>query len=137
MASHLLLIASFLALAPSASSTRENPVSKVVQLLGELEAKVTKAGGAEDKAYKEFTEWCEDAARNAGFQIKTSTSEKEDLEATISKAVADSGAAVTRIEELAASIATGEADLHAATTVREKEHSDFAAGETELVSAID
>merc|ERR1719261_1157343 len=108
MASHLLLIASFLALAPSASSTRENPVGKVVQLLGELEKKVTKAGEAEDKAYKEFTEWCEDASRNAGFQIKTSSAQKEDLEATIAKADADAGAAVTRIEELAAAIAAGE-----------------------------
>merc|ERR1719261_1266140 len=137
MASHLLLIASFLALAPSASSTRENPVSKVVQLLGELEAKVTKAGGAEDKAYKEFTEWCEDAARNAGFQIKTSTAEKEDLEATIAKAVADADAAATRIEELAAAIASGDADLKAATEVRAKEQGEFAASEAELVSAID
>merc|ERR1719161_972536 len=110
MVSHVLVITAFLALAPLASATRENPVGKVVQLLGELETKVTKAGEAEDKAYKEFTEWCEDASRNAGFQIKTSTAEKEDLEATIAKATADTDAAVTRIEELAAAIASGEAD---------------------------
>merc|ERR1719261_1812268 len=121
MASHLLLIASFLALAPPAAATYENPVGKVIQLLGELEAKITKAGEAEDKAYKEFTEWCEDASRNAGFQIKTSSAQKEDLEATIAKADADAGAAATRIEELAAAIAAGEADLKAATEVRAKE----------------
>jgi len=40
-----------------------NPIQKVVQLLSELEAKIMKEGEMEEKAYKEFFEWCDDAAK--------------------------------------------------------------------------
>mmetsp|Transcript_111732 Transcript_111732/g.271430 ORF Transcript_111732/g.271430 Transcript_111732/m.271430 type:complete len:749 (+) Transcript_111732:2-2248(+) len=119
------------------SRAATNPLGKVLQLMDGLAAKVTKEGEAEAKAYKEFFAWCDDAAKNKQFEIKTATSQQEQLEATITKETADSEAASVKIEELAASISASDADLANATTIREREAKDFAASEAELVDTID
>merc|ERR1719160_1274269 len=101
------------------------PVSKVVQLLADLEAKITKEGEVEEKTFKEYMEWCDDGHKDKGFEIKTAKSEIEDLTATIGKATSDIEAAKTRIEELSASISQDEADLKAASAIRAKESAEF------------
>jgi len=123
--------------AVTAAKASENPLGQVVSLLDSLAAKITKEGEAEEKAFKAFTEWCDDVARNKDFEIKTATDKKGKLEAAISKATADAEAAGAKIEDLAASIAADEADLKSATSVRSKEASDFMASEAELVDVID
>jgi chromosome segregation ATPase len=114
-----------------------SPLQKVLQLLDSLEAKIHQQGEAEDKAYEEFTDWCREAAQDAGFALKTATMEKEDLTAQIASNVASAEAAITGIEETAKAIASSEADLKAAASIREKEKSEFLAAELELMDAID
>jgi len=125
----------FAAVASHGAAT--NPLSSVISLLGELEAKIKAEGEVEEKAYKEFTEWCDDAARNKEYEVKTATANKEKLTAAISKAAGDIEAASGKIEELAAGIATDEADLKSATQIRKKELADFKASEAELMESID
>merc|ERR1719261_108711 len=105
-------------LVASASAEQVNPLQKVVQLLSDLESKIMKEGEAEEKAYKDFFEWCDDAAKNKQFEIKTATAKKEKLEAAIQEAASNIDAAKETIEELATQIATDEADLKAATEIR-------------------
>jgi hypothetical protein len=123
--------------ASCASAATTNPLSTVLGLMDELAAKITAEGKAEAKAYKEYVEWCDNAAANVKNDIKTSASKKEQLEATIAKATDDSSSASSQVEDLAASISADESELREATTVREKEGSDFAASEAELVESID
>merc|ERR1719364_641519 len=85
-----------------------NPMEKVIELISSLEAKLMKEGEMAEKAYKEFFEWCDDAAKNTQFEIKTATAEKEKLEATIAKATSDIEDASEQIDELATSIATND-----------------------------
>jgi chromosome segregation ATPase len=106
-----------LAVAPAAAQT--NPLSKVIQLMDDLFAKVVKEGEAEDLAFREYTNWCDDAASNKRFEIKTGESKKDELEASIGKLTSDIGTADTEIEKLAASIATSTKDLNDATVIRE------------------
>merc|ERR1719159_377567 len=120
-----------------ASAREANPLQKVLQLLDSLEAKIKKQGEAEDKAYEEFTDWCKEAAQDAGFAIKTATADKDDMSAQIASNLATAEAATTGIEETAKALATSEADLKAAATIREKEKSEFLAAELELMDAID
>jgi len=61
------------ALLTSTAAEQVNPLQKVIQLLSALEAKILKEGEAEVKAYKDFFEWCDDAAKNKHFEIKTAT----------------------------------------------------------------
>jgi len=104
-----------------ASAENTNPLAKVIELLDGLKAKVTAEGEAEAKAYKEFFAWCDDAAANKGFEIKTATSKKEELTATIEKATSDISEGTSKIEELAGSIAKAESEVADATAIRDKE----------------
>merc|ERR1719476_345527 len=119
-----------LLLAASAQATDVTPVSKVVSLLSDLQAKILSEGKEAQKTYSEFAEWCEERSKDLGFEIKTGNAEAEELSATIAKETATSGSLNAKIEELAAEIATDEADLKAATWIRNKEAGDFAAEES-------
>jgi len=114
-----------------------NPLSKVIDLLKDLSAKVTADGEAEAKAYKEYFEWCDDAAANTKYAIETATKKKAKLEAKIAQLGADIETGAAKIEDLAAAIATNEADLKAATAIRAKEAAAFGKAEAELMSTID
>jgi len=131
----VLLCALVLAGATAASAV--NPLSKTIDLLDSLSAKITAQGEAEAKAYKEYVEWCDDASSNLKYEIKTGASKQEELGATIQKATADIGSGDDKIEDLAASISADEKELKEATAVRAKEQADFASSEAELVDAID
>jgi len=120
-----------------ASAENTNPLAKVIELLDGLKAKVTAEGEAEAKAYKDFFAWCDDAAANSGFEIKTATAKKEELTATIEKATSDISEGSSKIEELAASIAKAEAEVAEATAIRGKEKGEFSAAEAELVDTVD
>merc|ERR1719181_2062440 len=86
-------------LAGPVSASNMDPIAKVLMMLEDLQVKVKKAGEAEDKAFKEFFDWCDDAASDAKHSIKDSTKAKEKAEATISKMTADIEDADTSIAE--------------------------------------
>ena len=132
----VLLVASAAPLA-RADDASSNPLGKVLELIDDLAAKVTKEGEAEEKAYGEYVEWCDDAATNTQFEIKTATSLKDKLSSTIDKATGDIEVCVGEIESLSSSIATDEAELKDAKAIRDKESADFMAGEKELMETID
>jgi len=125
------------AAAHAAAAADTNPMAKVIELMDDCAAKVTKDGDAEAKAYKEFFEWCDDASKNTQFEIKTYTSDKEKLEATIGETTATIETASSKIEELAAAIASDEKELAEATAIREKELAEFSKSEAELVDTVD
>jgi len=138
MKSAMLCAVIFAALpAALASQTDVNPLSKTIQLLDSLSAKITAQGQAEEKAYKEYVAWCDDASSNLKYEIKTGEAKKEELQATIAKAAADTEACNDKIEDLGGSISADDQELKEANAVRTKEAADFAASEAELVDAID
>lgn len=113
------------------------PVTKVLDLLSGLQGQVAAEGEEADKAYAQFSEWCEDQTKSLNFDIKTGQGEIESLNAVIAEEAAKSSALSTKIEELAASIATDEKDLKAATELRSMENTDFLAAEKELSETAD
>merc|ERR1719333_1238367 len=93
-----------LAVSPMVVAETANPISKVIELLSALEAKIMKDGEAEEKAFKDYFEWCDDAAKEKGFILKTESAKKEKLKATIGKAKDDAAAASEIISEMSAVI---------------------------------
>jgi len=130
------VLACLLLCAPVASVT-SNPLGKVMELMDSLKAKITAEGEAEAKAFKEYYEWCDDAAANLHNEIKTGAKKQEDLEAEIAKASADIEACSGKIEDLSGAISADEKELKEATAVRNKEVATFEASEKELTEAID
>jgi len=125
--------------ANAASVAREkiNPLGQVIDLLTDLEAKVSTEGDNEAAAFKEYMEWCDDTKKDTANDIKSSTTQKDKLEAKIGELTGAIEVSTSKIADLAAAIAAGEADLANATSIREKEEADFSAGETELLDVID
>merc|ERR1719247_3317747 len=113
-----------------------NPLGKVIQLMDDLTAKITAEGEAEAKAFKEYFEWCDDAAANLHNEIKNGAKKQEDLEAAISKASADIEACSGKIEDLSGAISADEKELKEATAIRVKEVATCEAAEKELMDAI-
>merc|ERR1719197_525072 len=119
--SHAMMILALLVAPAVATGADANPLGKVIELMDSLAAKITKDGEDEAKAFREYMEWCDDETKSLAFEIKTATTKKEKLEATIEKATAAIEAGSTKIEELAAAIAQAEGELANATLIRNKE----------------
>merc|ERR1719412_1823645 len=133
-----LTMLAFALLAPAsrAGSDGANPVSKVIEMLSDLQAKIIKEGEVAQKEYAAYAEWCEDKSKDLSYEIKTEKSQIEELKATIAKEDANTEALTAKIEDLAAAIATDQADLKAATEIRDAEEKAFAAEQAELVDVL-
>jgi len=121
----------------SSSANEASPIAKVIQMVSDLETKIIGEGEECQKTYEEFSEWCEETAKNLQFEIKTGKNEVASLKATIDEESANIQKQTSSIEELAGGIATDEADLKAATEIRDKEAASFQAQEKDLVETID
>merc|ERR1719493_431339 len=121
----------------AAQANQVSPITKVLQLLSDMQTKIIAEGEAAHAIYAEFAEMCEERSKNLQFEIKTGEGEIADLKATIAEETALAASLDTKVEELTASIATDEADLKAATEIRAKENADFIAEEKELSEVID
>merc|ERR1740138_1625474 len=110
---------------PAVSATDMNPLSKVLDLMAELTAKITKEGEEEAKAFHDYLEWCDEAAANLHYEIKTGEKKKEELDALISSCDADIEACSVKIEDLSAAIAQDEKELKNATSIRAEERATF------------
>jgi len=121
----------------SALDSDASPLDKVFQLMDALTAKIVKEGEAEQKAYEEYVEWCDDTSKNKAFEIKTLKAKKEELEAQIEKLGAEILGATDAIEKLSGSISTAESELKDATLIRNKEQKTFLTAEAELMDGVD
>merc|ERR1719351_490047 len=133
----LLLVFSAVTSTCTGAQTQTSPLSKVLDLMAELTAKIVKEGEAEAAACKEYFDWCDDMAKNAGFEIKTAEAKKEKLEAKIGELTSSITVSVAKIEELVASIAADDAELKNATAIRKKENAEFVKNEAELMDCLD
>lgn len=114
-----------------------SPVQKVIELLGDLEAKVEADLANEAKLMDEYTAWCGSEANEKEDAITSSKRTISDLQATIEDQTAQIQTLTTDIEGLTGSISSAEGDLKQATAIRNKENSDFSAAEKELSDTVD
>jgi hypothetical protein len=125
------------ALALTGASAQTDPLNKVYELMANLEAKIVKEGEEEDKAYKNYFEWCDESSANLANEIKTGEAKAEELEATIAECDSKIVACDSKIEDLSAAVATDQKELKDATEVRHKEEKTFVISEKELMDATD
>jgi chromosome segregation ATPase len=120
-----------------AGASAVNPLSKVISLLEDLHEKVSADAASEVDAFKAYSEWCTEKARDDGHQHDSLEAEIAALKAEIQKAEADTVKTSEEVSTLIGEIATAETELKEASDVRKKELNDFAASEEELVGVID
>lgn len=121
----------------AATAQAVGPVQKVLQLIGDLKAKVTAEGEVEADQFAAFSKWCEDENRTKGYAIDTATSQSEDLSAEVQQATADIGDLAGRIDDVSQKISKAEGELSAAKSIRASERDDFQKADKELTDAVD
>merc|ERR1719281_1205426 len=89
------------------------------------------------KVYEEFSEFCEDRARELQWQIKGVKDEVDENKACMEAAAATCDSCEAKLEECTAELGKDEQDKKAATEIRDAEKADFAALEAELMKVVD
>merc|ERR1719443_1591510 len=96
----LLLLVSPLA----ASGAKISPVQKVMQLIDDFAAKVTKEAEAEAKDFEEYAKFCDDEATAKDYAIKDSKEAIEELTATTVDSQATIDSAASKVDDLSTKI---------------------------------
>merc|ERR1712139_310121 len=96
------------------ATATKDPIAKVIGLISDLEAKIKAAGEKEDDAFKEFFDYCDDAASESKNSIKIAKKDKSKQEAIIAKSKADIEDAGEAVGALAESIAKASKELKTA-----------------------
>lgn len=120
-----------------AVQAKSNPMEKTIKLMSDLQASIIKDGEDEEKAFREYYNWCDSAAAESKNTIKTQKASKAKLTATIERASSDLENADTKVEELTEAISSDERKLKEATEVRQTARADFETAEHELAEAVD
>merc|ERR1719262_1306914 len=116
-----------------ASGAKLSPVQKVLQLIDDFAAKVTKEAEEESKAFDEYAKFCDDEATAKEYAIKDSNEAIEEFTATITDSKAIIETEDSKVSDLATKISDTESELSNAVSVRNKEHDEFVKTEKELV----
>jgi len=119
------------------AATAVSPVQKVIQLIDEFAAKVSKNLDAQSKEFEESAQFCDDEATAKTYAIKDSAEEIEALSATIEDQKAKITQHESNVDTASSQVSAGEGELHAATTMREGEHQDFVKTEKNLLETVD
>jgi len=113
-----------------------NPIEKTIELLTNLQKQITKDGAAEEVAFDDYRDYCNSAASNKQYEIKTTSSDKAKLEATIADRASNVDHCNEEIGILTGEIAEQEQKLKDAKAIRKKEKDEFLDSEQKLMEAI-
>jgi len=109
------------------------PLTKVVQLLGDLKLQLEQDGQKEVQNYDEYSRWCESQAQDSQGAISGTKVKIEDIESFLMQQEAFREKLASEIHETAAEVASNEADLQEAKAQRANEHEVHMASEDEYM----
>jgi len=115
---------------------KQRPVSKVINLLKDMQEELEKEQDADEDLYDAFTCWCEANDKGKSKAIADAEQHSADLTSTIEMTDAKHEQLTTDIAELKRQIAENSDALNTATALREKEGSEFHENEKDSIQAI-
>jgi len=124
-------------LAGSAGTTQDTPVTRVVNLLKEMQATLAKDMDEDEALFDKLACWCNTNRYEKDASIKAATAKIADLKSTISESTAKSAELKESIKQLDAEAAADKAALSEAIAQRQKQAKEFHAGELESMKNID
>merc|ERR1719262_1074105 len=113
-----------------------NPVTKVVELIQELKAKIEADGKAEQKVYDKFACWCEKTTARKAGAIEEAKTSIEKLSEKVLSLKGSTAKLKAEIEGLNKNIADNNQAQKEATEIREKETADYQGAKSNLEQAI-
>jgi len=132
----LVFIVLFLGSVNAYSLSKPSPITQVVQLLAEIEARVTSDGKKEQSSYDKYACWCEDTLARKAADISAEKALIEELGTLIIKLKAEIAAHGAEIVQLKKDIAANIEAQREATEVRDKENAEYSAEKTESEQCI-
>jgi len=124
------------ALTFNADEAKDRPVTKVIQLLKDMQTQLQKEADLDQDTYDQLSCWCNANNRDKTQTIKEAEQLILQLRSEIEEHKSNAVRLEVEIENLAKEIAKNEQSLGQATTMREKQHEDFVAEEKDLVESI-
>jgi len=139
MFAHLVLISSLLVAPVSAKSlqddlpsflesSKEYPVTKVINLLKDMKAQLEKEAEEDEEIYDKLACWCETIEKKKAEKITKDKAELKDLGGQIKEFMAQVSENTAKINELIQDSKANLEDQKELTEMRDKEHAAFFGG---------
>jgi len=121
----------------SLDSGKDTPITRVVNLLKEMQQTLGKDMEEDENLFKELECWCNTGKYDKEEATKASTAKIEQLTSDIESMTAKSSELDTNIKELMSQSASDKQALAEATALREKQLSEFQGMENDNVQALE
>merc|ERR1719426_451990 len=131
-----LLVAVQAALRFDAEEAKNRPVTKVINLLKDMQAQLEKEQKEDEEVYEKVACWCETNDKEKTAAIAEAEARITDLTSTIEELTATSARLNTEIKNLEAEIAKNQEALDKATAMRQKELAEFNEEEKDMLQSI-
>jgi len=115
---------------------QQTPMSKVVQLLQEMQARIMSDGKKEQQSYDKYACWCEDTLARKASDISKGKALSEELQSTIIKLKGEVAAHGAEIKQLEKDIQQNLDSQGEAKSVRDGEFEDYTGEKTESEQCI-
>jgi len=115
---------------------KNRPVSKVINLLKDMQAELQHEAETDGEMYDKLACWCQTNDKEKTKAIADGETRITDLNSAIEEYTAKSATLKVDIEKLQKSIAENNDALSKATEIREKESADFIASEKDMIQSI-
>merc|ERR1719191_430325 len=115
---------------------KERPVTKVINLLKDMQATLQKEQETDEEVYDKLTCWCETNDKEKTEAIEIAQARITELVSTIEELTGKSARLTTEIKTLEEDIAKNQEALNKATAIREKELAEFNAEEKDMMQSI-
>jgi hypothetical protein len=119
------------------SKTKNTPVTRVVNLLKEMQKTLAKEQADDEDLYHKLACWCNNNKYEKNEASDAANSKISDLEATIEMLTAKSKELKTKIAELEKEVAADKAALAEALALREKQLKEFHSLELDDIAALE
>jgi len=124
------------ALLSAGQSAAQSPVTKVVTLLNELEARIQGDGKVEQQSYDKTACWCEETLARKAKDIDDAKVKIEELQTLIEKLEGETATHGAEVAQLKKDIAANQAAQKEATEVRQSGNAEYEATKTESEQCI-
>jgi len=127
----VLILGALLVACAGAARLNQTPMTRVAELLLDLQRGVEKDGVMEQKSYDKYACWCEKTLARKANDIAEGKETIASTQAEIEKLMGDLGSIGASVEALKADIADNLASQQEATEMRDKEFGEYSLERTE------
>jgi len=122
--------------APADATSTRNPVGKVVELIKELQSKITADGKVEQKIYDKYACWCENMSARKANAIHQAHADIKSLSTSILELKGLVATRASEVTQLSREIRENQESQDTATAIRQKENTAYQGHKAEMEQTL-